>query len=1171
MLSRICGADQEQDFLSNCPAQRELIPSARSKLSKIRTTLFLALALMSSADFSALTAHAQTAQFVAAQSIIPSTGLSYPYRVAVDGSGSVYISDTQANSVLKETLAPDGTYTESVVASTGLATPYGVAVDAGGHVYIADNGNNRVLIETPSVGGYVQTVMSTSTLSYPTGIAADSAGNVYIADTGNGRILKETPSAGSFTETVVSSSGLPQIVGIAVDSSGNVFVSDIDNMAIYEETLVAGSYVQTTVSTSGLNYPYDVAVDTNDNLYISDFSNYRIVEEMLSGSTYTQGVYPTYNLAGALGLAIDKKNNIFIADTFAFNIKKSSPRAGNFGPIPVGTQSPVAYLIFGFTATGGATLTLGGTAVSTQGATGLDFADSESGNCSTSAAYANGNYCVIGVTLTPGAPGQRLGGAALLDINSNVLAAGYITGNGTGPLANFPTGTETVVASSPSISPWGVTVDASGNIYSTEPQNGSVIMITSQGVPSVIASGLSNPQEVAVDGIGNVYISEAALNRVLKETPSGSGYVQTIVASTGLSAPTGVAVDAGGNVYIADSGNSRLLKETLTAIGYTESVIPTSSLNIPYAIAVDASGNVYIADSSNNRVLMESPTSGSYVETTVGSNLSGPTGVSVDANGNVYIADSGNARILKETLSAGTYAQTAVLTGSPTSPAGVAVGANGNVYVADLSLSRILLEDFVDPPSLTFAATKVGSTSADSPQIFSMFNFGNSALTFQVPGSGSNPSFSTSNFVTDSSTTCPVLSPSSSPMNLSINASCSYAVNFTPTTAGSLTDALIISDSSLNVLFASQTIALTGTGIQPLATTLTLTANPPSPVDIQQTETLTATLSPYSSGGHLASGETVHFLENGNAVGTASLNASGVATLAGVPVVAGANSFTSSFSGDSYFAASTSSAVSVTSQQLTPVITWATPAEITFGITLSAAQLNATTPVPGAFVYTPAGGTTPAAGTDTLSVTFTPTDTTNYTNATAAVMLSVSDFSFASSGGTASQSVSVGSPATFTFTSAPLGLSTILGVTSFSVTGMPAGATYVFTPSSFPTNSAGGPVSLVVQTTGVAAGLNRDRFTLDNGHPGIFSTAMLALLCMPVLGLFWLRKKPLQTSSALAVALFTVLLVGVVLGIVSCSNNSQSTTPQSASYPLVVTATSGSLQHSVNATLTVQN
>jgi hypothetical protein len=79
----------------------------------------------------------------------------------------------------------------------------------------------------------------------------------------------------------------------------------------------------------------------------------------------------------------------------------------------------------------------------------------------------------------------------------------------------------------------------------------------------------------------------------------------------------------------------------------------------------------------------------------------------------------------------------------------------------------------------------------------------------------------------------------------------------------------------------------------------------------------------------------------------------------------------------------------LTVTQATPSITWATPAAITYGTALSATQLDATTSVAGTFVYTPAAGTVLKAGSQTLSVTFTPTDTTDYTTATKTVTLTV--------------------------------------------------------------------------------------------------------------------------------------------------------------------------------------
>jgi Ig-like domain from next to BRCA1 gene/MBG domain (YGX type)/Immunoglobulin I-set domain/Immunoglobulin domain len=78
----------------------------------------------------------------------------------------------------------------------------------------------------------------------------------------------------------------------------------------------------------------------------------------------------------------------------------------------------------------------------------------------------------------------------------------------------------------------------------------------------------------------------------------------------------------------------------------------------------------------------------------------------------------------------------------------------------------------------------------------------------------------------------------------------------------------------------------------------------------------------------------------------------------------------------------------------TTVLTWTNPAAITYGTALSSDQLNATATagggtVPGVFGYAPTNGAVLSAGTNTLTVTFTPTDTTSYTVATTNVSLVV--------------------------------------------------------------------------------------------------------------------------------------------------------------------------------------
>jgi hypothetical protein len=72
-----------------------------------------------------------------------------------------------------------------------------------------------------------------------------------------------------------------------------------------------------------------------------------------------------------------------------------------------------------------------------------------------------------------------------------------------------------------------------------------------------------------------------------------------------------------------------------------------------------------------------------------------------------------------------------------------------------------------------------------------------------------------------------------------------------------------------------------------------------------------------------------------------------------------------------------------------PEINWVIPGAIAYGTPLSATQLDATASVPGTFVYSPAAGTVLSAGTQALSVIFTPTDTTDYTTASDMVTITV--------------------------------------------------------------------------------------------------------------------------------------------------------------------------------------
>ena len=157
-----------------------------------------------------------------------------------------------------------------------------MAVDGSGNVFIADSNNNQVLKETLSGSSYTQSTIAGSLAVSPLAWRWMASGNnVYIADTFNSQVLKETLSGGSYTQSTIAS-GLRLPIGVAVDGSGNVYIANSFNNQVLKETLSGGSYTQSTIG-SGLDHPNGVAVDGSGNVYIADSNNSRVLKLIFSG------------------------------------------------------------------------------------------------------------------------------------------------------------------------------------------------------------------------------------------------------------------------------------------------------------------------------------------------------------------------------------------------------------------------------------------------------------------------------------------------------------------------------------------------------------------------------------------------------------------------------------------------------------------------------------------------------------------------------------------------------------------------------------------------------------------------------------------------------------------------------------------------------------------------
>ena len=628
----------------------------------------------------------------------------HPEGVAVDGSGNIYVADNYNHSIRK--ITPTGTVTTLAgsAGASGFADgtgsdarfyfPEGVAVDGSGNVYVADSDNNSIRKITPA--GMVTTFAgspgasgsgdgtgSAARFDEPSGVAVDGSGNVYVADYWNFTIRKITPDGTVMTlagsarasgsdDGTGSAARFNAPTGVAVDGSGNVYVADSGNCTIRKIT--SGGAVTTVAGLAGaggsddgmgssarFDYPEGVAVDGSGDLYVADSENSTIRKvasdgtvTTLAGSAGISGARDGTGSAGQFyypgGVAVDGSGNVFVADTWNNSIRKI-------------TTAAVVTTLAGQTSIG----SVDGTGNAARFNEPWGVAADRPGNIYVADA---GNHTIRKIT-SNGTVSTLAGSAG---------ASGSDDGMGSAARFNFPE---------------DVAVDGSGNVYVADSGNDLIRKITSDGTVSTLAgsAGASgsadgmgsaarfySPQGVAVDGSGNVYVADSRNFTIRKITADGT--VSTLAGSAGVSgfadgtgtaarfsSPEGVAVDGSGNVYVGDILNGI---RRITPAGQVTTLSASLSLGwygeILYmwadGVAVDGSGNVFVADGIND-VIWKVPPSGSASliagagqpdpgcqpgsadGTGPGAQFSWPTGVAVDGAGNVYVADTYNNTIRK--------------------------------------------------------------------------------------------------------------------------------------------------------------------------------------------------------------------------------------------------------------------------------------------------------------------------------------------------------------------------------------------------------------------------------------------------------------------------------------------------------------------------------------------
>jgi len=938
------------------------------------------------------------------------TTVASAFDVAVDSAGDLYVADTSGYLRL-ETPTGGSSYTETILAS-GLGSSYGVTVTPAGVIYfgagsaVDDFSPAAVNLGTRAI----KTTSSATTLSYTiqsgTIVGAIHTVTQGVVNTQSGSPEFVTASGG--TCTVQTYPGLttcsvkvtftPQFPGLRtgavefLDGSGNVLNTAYLYGVGTAPVAAFSSGTTSLLSVSGLgstplNGPRGPTFDAAGNLFVADPVNNRIVE-VAPGGAATVLSTPEFTLSAPTGVAIDGAGNLYIADS------------GNGRVIELSAQGVASAL------------NTNSLALAANYSVAVDrFANVYTSDASNNRVLVFPNIGVAHVLSTTGVTlGSAYGVAA--DGSGNVFIAD--TSNSRVVKVNNGTGTVLGTGSlAPALlNPEAVSVDAVGNVYVSDTGNDRMVEISAGTTNGIVLNtgtyALALPNGAAVGNTGNLYICDGTNDRIVTSS-------QEAPASLTFATP-----DATKSVSLLNLGNSSL---TLPA--------PTSGHNPGFGTS-----NFSLVNAGTTGYCSQLSTTSSSATISAGANCTLEVEFSPAAMSTGTLTDT--LTITDNSLTVAASTQLIALTGTALQTPTVALTAAPASPItygqAPTSLHAVLSSTSGTPTgTVTFYDTSAPlgspSTLSGSAASFAAQYYLPGSHSFQADYSGDasfNPADSTpaSYVVNKASST---ISPPSGTVQVAHATTGSISVTISGRYGGVGID-LPTGQVSYSILNSGSTAVASGTASIasgaasiPVANTLAagLYTVSLSYAGDSNYNAATAAIAALHVGailpviswaqpsaityGTSLSGVLNASAANGSTAVAGSFSYTATPTGGSAGAVTGATllaegsyTLTASFTPTDTAVYSTATAsVPLAVGRATPTLSWATPAPIPYGTALAAvlnptAAFNSAT-VPGSFTYTatPTGGsatavtgaTLLAAGSYTLTASFTPTDATNYSAA----------------------------------------------------------------------------------------------------------------------------------------------------------------------------------------------
>lgn len=1161
------------------------------------------------------------------------TSATFPTDNPIETAGSIFVTKLNSSgTALVYSTYFGGNITGSAIVSTSCGQGQcltGLKVDSSGEVFITGIAFagfptvNQIAgacsTHCQSVGGFFVAKLNAagSAIDYASMIGGGLSSALAVDSTGNAYVVGETYIAGDFPvvnayqstfgggsndaflvkvnstgtaldySTFLGGTGSDQATGVAVDSSGSAYVAGTTF------TLTGPSTFPTANQISAACVGTCATGSNQQDAFIAKFKadgSALVYSSLIGGSGNSQAGVGSPYYEGA-SLAIDPLGGAYVAGitsasnfpTTAGAYETSLSTENNFVVAINPAGSAMNYSTF-----------LGGT---------INGTISPGSSISDIAVDSSGDVVVVG------------GLGKTLQLVSPLYPSYFISEPSIAILD--PTGSKLLFSSSladttgsgsAQDSAFGVTFDATGNVYVTGGGCGAFPSTTGVFQPSC-ASSLFNAFVAKVSftpSAPTVSFSPSSLTFASQNVGSSSSAQQiTLTNSDAELSISGITI-GGSNASDYTQTNtcgSGLAAGAICTIDVTFTPSAAGTRTASVSIADNATGSPQTVSLSGtgttvSPVVSLAPTNITFSSQTVGTTSSGQnitltntgtaalsvTGVSISGTNS---GDFSQTNTCGSSVAAGAFCTISVTftpsaSGTRTASISIADNASGSPQTVSLTGTGATAAPAVtlSPTSLTFSSQNVGSSSA--AQMITLTNSGTASLNITgitITGTNAGDYSET--------TTCG--------SSVAVNANCTISVIFKPTAAGARTASVSIAD---NATGSPQSVALTGTAV---TTAPSVTLAPTSLTFASQTVGTSSTAQniTLTNGGNaalnltgisIAGTDAGDFVETNTCASSVAAGANCTISVTFKPTASGARTASVSIADN---AGNSPQSVALTGAAVVaaPAVTLS-PTSLTFAsqnigsassaqtvtltnsgtASLSITSVAITGTNAGDYSETNTCGSSVAAGANcAISVIFNPTAAGTRTGS-----ISIADNAIGSpqtvplsgTGASPPPDFSItANPTTITVTAGKSGTST-LTITplngfnqqvSFACTGLPSKAACSFSPSNITPNGAAATTTVTLSTDGSSSA------TAMKAVPSAPASIALAGLFASFFSLVIVRKR--------AVRLFPVLLVIFVLGVLAgCGGSSHDTTK--GSYTITVTASSGSgasaLSHTTNISLTVQ-